>query len=75
MRPSAKSRHATDFALDGLPNTIDGPSRGARMPEGHQIDVARRLVTSRAWGVFSTAEFLACRASSGAPSTEQRPTA
>ena len=29
------------------------------MPEGYQIDVARRLVMSRAWGVFSTAEFLA----------------
>src|SRR6187402_1583249 len=29
------------------------------MPEGHEIDVARRLVVSRAWGVFSTAELLA----------------
>lgn len=29
------------------------------MPEGHEIDVARRVVVSRAWGVLSTAEFLA----------------
>jgi len=29
------------------------------MPEGHQIDVSRRIVVSRAWGELSTADFLA----------------
>ena len=29
------------------------------MPEGHEIDVARRVVVSRAWGELSTADFLA----------------
>jgi hypothetical protein len=29
------------------------------MPEQHQIDMARRIVVSHAWGVFSTADLLA----------------
>lgn len=36
------------------------------MPEGHEIDVTRRVVVSRAWGVLSAAEFMAHQIAVGA---------